>query len=271
MARPSKYPSELRERAVRMVVGVQGPSTASEFEAIRSIAGKLGIGSPETLRKWVRRAEIDGGHRPGKTTAGDRGDPGAEEGDRRAAPGQRDPEVGVGFLRGGARPPSPVLIDYIAEHKEEFGVEPICRVLTEHGCPIAPSTYYDNAVAHAVEAGAARRARSSRRSRPSGPGSRFVARFGARKMWLQLRRGVIDVARCTVERLMGEQGWAGRAARQAGPHHDPRRERPAGRRTWSTGTSPPPAPTSCGWPTSPTSRPGPGWSTSRSSSTCSPG
>ncbi|OYN96844.1 transposase [Propionibacteriaceae bacterium ES.041] len=40
----------------------------SEFEAIRSIAGKLGIGSPETLRKWLRQSEIDGGARPGKTT-----------------------------------------------------------------------------------------------------------------------------------------------------------------------------------------------------------
>jgi transposase len=40
----------------------------SEFEAIRSIAAKLGIGSSETLRKWVRRAEIDGGTRPGKTS-----------------------------------------------------------------------------------------------------------------------------------------------------------------------------------------------------------
>jgi transposase len=37
----------------------------SEFEAIRSIAGKLGIGSPETLRKWVRQAEVDAGQRPG--------------------------------------------------------------------------------------------------------------------------------------------------------------------------------------------------------------
>jgi transposase len=41
---------------------------SSEFEAIRSVASKLGIGSPETLRKWVRRAEVDGGVRPGKTT-----------------------------------------------------------------------------------------------------------------------------------------------------------------------------------------------------------
>jgi transposase len=67
MARPSSYPRELRERAVRLVVESKG-EYPSEFEAIRSIAGKLGIGSPETLRKWVRRAEIDGGQRPGKTS-----------------------------------------------------------------------------------------------------------------------------------------------------------------------------------------------------------
>ena len=68
MARPSKYPPELRERAVRLVFESK-EEYVSEFEAIRSIAGKLGIGSPETLRKWVRRAEIDGGTRPGKTNA----------------------------------------------------------------------------------------------------------------------------------------------------------------------------------------------------------
>ena len=66
MARPSSYPRELRERAVRMVIESKG-DYSSEFEAIRSVAAKLGIGSPETLRKWVRRAEVDGGVRPGKT------------------------------------------------------------------------------------------------------------------------------------------------------------------------------------------------------------
>ena len=68
MARPSKYPPELRERAVRMVVESRA-DYPTEFEAIRSIAGKLGIGSPETLRKWVRQAEVDGGVRAGKTSA----------------------------------------------------------------------------------------------------------------------------------------------------------------------------------------------------------
>ena len=68
MARPTKYPRELRERAVRLVIESKD-DYPSEFEAIRTTAGRLGIGSAETLRKWVRRAEVDGGTRPGKTTA----------------------------------------------------------------------------------------------------------------------------------------------------------------------------------------------------------
>ena len=67
MARPSKYPRELQERAVRMVVESKG-DYESEYAAIKSIAAKLGITSPESLRKWIRRAEIDGGLRPGKTS-----------------------------------------------------------------------------------------------------------------------------------------------------------------------------------------------------------
>src|SRR4051794_32406546 len=64
MARPSSYPRELRERAVGMVAESR-VDYASEFEAIKSVASKLGIGSAETLRTWVRQAEIDGGFRRG--------------------------------------------------------------------------------------------------------------------------------------------------------------------------------------------------------------
>ncbi len=67
MARPSKYPRELQERAVRMVLESKA-DYGSEYEAIRSVAAKLGVSSPESLRKWVRQAEVDGGVRPGKSS-----------------------------------------------------------------------------------------------------------------------------------------------------------------------------------------------------------
>jgi transposase len=61
---PKQYPTELRQRAVRLVVE-QRDQYQSEYEAITSIAAKLGITAPETLRKWVRQAEIDAGGRVG--------------------------------------------------------------------------------------------------------------------------------------------------------------------------------------------------------------
>jgi transposase len=67
MARPSKYTPELRERAVRMVIESR-PDHPHETAAINSVASKLGINTPESLRKWVRQAEIDGGLKPGRTT-----------------------------------------------------------------------------------------------------------------------------------------------------------------------------------------------------------
>jgi len=66
MTRPGRYPQEVRERAVRMVFEHQDQHP-SQWAAITSIATKFGVSS-ETLRKWVRRAEVDGGLRPGLTT-----------------------------------------------------------------------------------------------------------------------------------------------------------------------------------------------------------
>ena len=67
MGRQSKYPAEVRERAVRLVFEQQ-PEHESQWAAIASIAAKMGC-TPETLRKWVRQAERDAGHRPGLTTS----------------------------------------------------------------------------------------------------------------------------------------------------------------------------------------------------------
>ena len=66
MAAPRKYPDELRERATRMAIDARkDPATRSG--AISRIAEQLGM-HPETLRNWVRQAEVDGGVRPGTTT-----------------------------------------------------------------------------------------------------------------------------------------------------------------------------------------------------------
>ena len=63
---PSKYDAEARARAVRLVRDHVG-GYESEFAAIRAVAGRLGM-STETLRKWVRQAEVDSGQAPGVTT-----------------------------------------------------------------------------------------------------------------------------------------------------------------------------------------------------------
>ena len=66
MGRPSQFSVELRERAVRMVLDHQD-EYGSQWAAISAIAPKIGC-TKETLRRWVRRAEIDNGKRPGLTT-----------------------------------------------------------------------------------------------------------------------------------------------------------------------------------------------------------
>jgi len=64
--RRTPYPAEMRERAIRMVLDHQD-EYSSQWAAIGSVAEKLSI-NRETLRLWVRRAETDGGKRPGVTT-----------------------------------------------------------------------------------------------------------------------------------------------------------------------------------------------------------
>jgi putative transposase len=97
-------------------------------------------------------------------------------------------------------------VRFIAARRADFGVEPICAVLSEHGCPIAPSTYYE----------ARSRGPSARAVRDEALKAKIAAAhtanygvYGARKVWLTLNRDGTAVARCTVERLMKDLALQG--------------------------------------------------------------
>ena len=98
------------------------------------------------------------------------------------------------------------MVDYIDRHRDEYGIEPICNVL-----PIAPSTYHRQKLLSRCPE------KRSLRSRMDENLSTEVKRvwqdshrnYGARKVWKQLHRESIQIARCTVERLMAKQGISG--------------------------------------------------------------
>jgi putative transposase len=94
-------------------------------------------------------------------------------------------------------------VRFVDEHKGVFGVEPICRVLSQHGAPIAPSTYYA-AKSRPASARAVRDAQLKAEITRVSKENREV--YGADKVWLELNRQGIGVARCTTERLMRQLG-----------------------------------------------------------------
>jgi transposase InsO family protein len=109
------------------------------------------------------------------------------------------------FCSGGARPPVQDMIAFIEENRD-IGGEPICKHL-----PIAPSTFYDHMARRANPDLLSDRARRDKALRPE------IERvwvqndkvYGVRKVWHQLGRAGVDVARCTVARLMKEMGIQG--------------------------------------------------------------
>lgn len=120
-----------------------------------------------------------------------------------------------------------MVVEFIDGHRDRFGVEPICGVLSEHGVKIAPSTYY----AHKSRPVSARSRRDEQLKVEIARvwGDKHLGRglAGARKVWHLLAREGIVVARCTVERLMRELGLHGvrRDARVRTTRPDPAGER----------------------------------------------
>ncbi len=98
------------------------------------------------------------------------------------------------------------MISFIEEHRQDYGVEPICRVL-----PIAPSTFHQHMACRHDPSKLSARAQRDIALKPE------IARvfdenfevYGVRKVWTQMKREGFDVARCTVERLMRDMGLAG--------------------------------------------------------------
>jgi putative transposase len=110
------------------------------------------------------------------------------------------------FRAGGARPPTDVMMTFIDQYRETFGVESICATL-----PIAPSTSFRG---KAQQREPTRRWPRAQRDEVLRPAIRRVwdahfAVYGVRTVWRQLRRKGVEVARCTVQRLMRDMGLVG--------------------------------------------------------------
>jgi len=106
-----------------------------------------------------------------------------------------------------------VICAFIDAHRDRFGVVPICRVLSQHGVPIAPRTYWARKTRPPSRRALADAALTEILAGIYEPGERGRRRpeslYGSLKMWEHLRRQGIGVARCTVERLMRANGWRG--------------------------------------------------------------
>ncbi|MCZ6737384.1 MAG: IS3 family transposase [Actinobacteria bacterium] len=194
-----RYSLEFKERAVRMVRQLR-EETGERKGTIGRVADQLGCGV-ESLRSWVKQDEIDRGETGGVATAEAERIRELERENRELRRANVILKSASGFLRGGARPPTAVMVNYIDAHRSEFGVEPICRVLQ-----VAPSTYY----------AAKSRLPSARAIRDAVMMpillALWIANFkvyGAHKLWKAARRGGHDIGRDQVARLMKTLGIEG--------------------------------------------------------------
>nr|WP_187415726.1 IS3 family transposase [Escherichia coli] len=206
MTKNTRFSPEVRQRAVRMVLESQGEYD-SQWATICSIAPKIGC-TPETLRVWVRQHERDTGGGDGGLTTAERQRLKELERENRELRRSNDilRQASAYFGEGGVRPPLEKMMPLLDKLREQYGVGPLCSELH-----IAPSTYY-----HCQQQRHHPDKRSARAQRDDWL-KKEIQRvydenhkvYGVRKVWRQLLREGIRVARCTVARLMAVMGLAG--------------------------------------------------------------
>ncbi|MDW3340920.1 IS3 family transposase [Escherichia coli] len=206
MTKNTRFSPEVRQRAVRMVLESQGEYD-SQWATICSIAPKIGC-TPETLRVWVRQHERDTGGGDGGLTTAERQRLKELERENRELRRSNDilRQASAYFGEGGVRPPLEKMMPLLDKLREQYGVGPLCSELH-----IAPSTYY-----HCQQQRHHPDKRCTRAQRDDWL-KREIQRvydenhqvYGVRKVWRQLLREGIRVARCTVARLMAVMGLAG--------------------------------------------------------------
>ncbi|ENI6329418.1 IS3 family transposase, partial [Escherichia coli] len=202
----TRFSPEVRQRAIRMVLESQDEYD-SQWAAICSIAPKIGC-TPETLRVWVRQYERDTGGGDGGLTTAERQRLKELERENRELRRSNDilRQASAYFCEGGVRPPLEKMMPLLDKLREQYGVGPVCSELH-----IAPSTYY-----HCQQQRHHPDKRSARAQHDDWL-KREIQRvydenhqvYGVRKVWRQLLREGIRVARCTVARLMAVMGLAG--------------------------------------------------------------
>nr|WP_209283732.1 IS3 family transposase [Escherichia coli] len=206
MTKNTRFSPEVRQRAIRMVLESQDEYD-SQWAAICSIAPKIGC-TPETLRVWVRQHERDTGSGDGGLTTAERQRLKELERENRELRRSNDilRQASAYFGEGGVRPPLEKMMPLLDKLREQYGVGPLCSELH-----IAPSTYY-----HCQQQRHHPDKRSARAQRDDWL-KKEIQRvydenhkvYGVRKVWRQLLREGIRVARCTVARLMAVMGLAG--------------------------------------------------------------
>nr|WP_187415934.1 IS3 family transposase [Escherichia coli] len=206
MTKNTRFSPEVRQRAVRMVLESQSEYD-SQWATICSIAPKIGC-TPETLRVWVRQHERDTGGGDGGLTTAERQRLKELERENRELRRSNDilRQASAYFGEGGVRPPLEKMMPLLDKLREQYGVGPLCSELH-----IAPSTYY-----HCQQQRHHPDKRCTRAQRDDWL-KREIQRvydenhqvYGVRKVWRQLLREGIRVARCTVARLMAVMGLAG--------------------------------------------------------------